>query len=460
MAATILTSFTGVTAQLTNTYNTDSLKQILLAARRDTDRIWALNNLGRNIQNSDTTIILAEQAIALSQKAGFKKGEAEAYNNIGYWFATKGNYPKALRNYLASIKFSESVNYEAGLKRSFNNISYVYLSLKDYRTAISYATKARTLSLKLNDQSTLALADSWLSSSYMELHLQDSALTYARESYEVATRVQELFPLYLSTARLAEINLATGNYRVALEYSRLSLQFSKMDGRNFRIALAHQQLATCFKSIGIKDSCMWHAQQAFSIAQTDHLFGTLLSSSLLLSEIYEGIKAEESLRYHKLALAAQDSLFGLEKNRQAEVLTFNETLRQQEIEASKRQAAEERKNNLQYAAIASGIVLFVILFLLLSHSIAANEGLIKFLGMIWLLIVFEFINLLLHPFLGSLTHHAPFLMLIIMVCIAAVLIPVHHRLEKWMTNKLVEKNKKIRLAAKKKIKGASEEQNG
>ncbi|HTE12316.1 MAG TPA: hypothetical protein VK645_15135, partial [Chitinophagaceae bacterium] len=56
MAATILTSFTGVTAQLTNTYNTDSLKQILLAARRDTDRIWALNNLGRNIQNSDTTI--------------------------------------------------------------------------------------------------------------------------------------------------------------------------------------------------------------------------------------------------------------------------------------------------------------------------------------------------------------------------------------------------------------------
>ena len=42
-------------------------------------------------------------------------------------------------------------------------------------------------------------------------------------------------------------------------------------------------------------------------------------------------------------------------------------------------------------------------------------------------------------------------MLITMVCIAAILIPVHHQLDKWVTQKLVEKNKRIRLAAAKKI---------
>ena len=34
--------------------------------------------------------------------------------------------------------------------------------------------------------------------------------------------------------------------------------------------------------------------------------------------------------------------------------------------------------------------------------------------------------------------------------IAALLVPLHHKLEKWATHKLVEKNKQIRLVAAKK----------
>lgn len=75
---------------------------------------------------------------------------------------------------------------------------------------------------------------------------------------------------------------------------------------------------------------------------------------------------------------------------------------------------------------------------------------IEFLGVIALLIVFEFLNLLLHPFLERVTHHSPVLMLLALVCIAALLVPLHHRIEKWATAKLVEKNKKIRLASAKK----------
>jgi hypothetical protein len=41
-------------------------------------------------------------------------------------------------------------------------------------------------------------------------------------------------------------------------------------------------------------------------------------------------------------------------------------------------------------------------------------------------------------------------MLLALVCIAALLVPLHHKLEKWATHKLVEKNKAIRLAAAKK----------
>jgi hypothetical protein len=51
--------------------------------------------------------------------------------------------------------------------------------------------------------------------------------------------------------------------------------------------------------------------------------------------------------------------------------------------------------------------------------------------------------------LERLTHHSPMLIFLALVCIAALLVPLHHKLEKWATHILVEKNKAIRLAAAK-----------
>jgi len=90
------------------------------------------------------------------------------------------------------------------------------------------------------------------------------------------------------------------------------------------------------------------------------------------------------------------------------------------------------------------------LFLLVSNSFIVSHKAVGFLSVLVLLVVFEFINLLIHPFLENITHHSPVLMLLGLVCIAALIIPLHHKLEHWATNKLVEKNKAIRLAKAKK----------
>lgn len=68
-----------------------------------------------------------------------------------------------------------------------------------------------------------------------------------------------------------------------------------------------------------------------------------------------------------------------------------------------------------------------------------------------LLIVFEFVNLLIHPWLAEFTRESPLLMLLALVLIAGLLIPLHHRLEHWIKAKLVDKNRAIRLAVAKKM---------
>jgi hypothetical protein len=85
----------------------------------------------------------------------------------------------------------------------------------------------------------------------------------------------------------------------------------------------------------------------------------------------------------------------------------------------------------------------------MSRSFITNEKLIRFLGILALLLVFEFINLLVYAYLEELTNHSQVLVLLLLVGIASLLIPIHHRLEKWAIVRIIEKNKQVRLAAAK-----------
>jgi hypothetical protein len=58
------------------------------------------------------------------------------------------------------------------------------------------------------------------------------------------------------------------------------------------------------------------------------------------------------------------------------------------------------------------------------------------MGILGLLLLFEFISLLLHPYIEKLTNETPVFMVLLLVAIASILVPMHHRLERWMKGKL------------------------
>ena len=73
------------------------------------------------------------------------------------------------------------------------------------------------------------------------------------------------------------------------------------------------------------------------------------------------------------------------------------------------------------------------------------------------------LRLMIHddPWLTSITHESPALMLLALVLIASLLIPLHHRVKHWIKEKMIEKNKAIRLAAAKKtIRSLSDDKSG
>jgi hypothetical protein len=164
----------------------------------------------------------------------------------------------------------------------------------------------------------------------------------------------------------------------------------------------------------------------------------------ILRRVYTQAGKKDSIIYYaQMQIDYKDSVSNQKRVAEFQNMTFAQQLKNIDEQSKIYEANEQREKNIQFALIAIGIIIFISIFLLLSRSIIVNEKWIEFLGVLGLLIVFEFINLFIHPYISEATNDSPIFMLLILVVVAGLLIPMHHRLEKWIKEQMVAKNKKI-----------------
>ena len=384
-----------------------------------------------------------------AQKNNDKISEAMALSQIGYDYRALGNNSKSLvYNLKATALAAETDNLK--LKGNVDiNLAHIYKDQADYLKAISFYQRTGSYGTAIKDPLIQLWAFSSLAQVYMEMNKLDSALIFAQRSYELSSRYDTTF---LSTVytHLGSIHGKLKNNALAVSYFSMAITEAKKINSIRWLNESFSSLAKYYYDVNQLDSSIFYAKKAVSVVKNTVFSTKSIKPAKLLLDIYENTNSDSAIKYFKLYRAANDSLFSTKNIQQTQLLTFENELQLQQLAAEKSIAQHERRQNIQYALMALGIIVLISLYLLLSRSFITNTNLIKFFGVIALLIVFEFLNLLLHPFLERVTHHSPILMLLALVAIAAMLVPLHHKLEHWATTKLVEKNKKIRLAAAKK----------
>ena len=432
----------------------DSLKRVLQTTKADTTRVMALANLSylHYESNPDTAMTLALQSVELSRRIHFLKGEAFSLNAVGNVYSILGNYAKSMDNYLQALRINEKINNVEKVARNLHNIGGLYSVQNDFRQSLNYHLRAKTLNEQVPDQSHIqegiSITFTAIADDYLNLKVYDSARLYAQKAYDLAYKIN--YPRMMGSAlrSLGNIHWETGENMLALEYYRLAIPHLKKAESFTLLNRTSMGMAKVFDKIGSIDSAFFYARLANRVAEAKGFKRSVLETSNMLSRLFQRKhNIDSAFHYLAIARAANDSLFSQQRTMQFQSLAFDEKLRQQDLLNEERKISEERTQNLQYAAIAVALISFLIFFFALSRSVIVNEKFIEFFSVLGLLAVFEFINLFIHPYLANLTHVSPVLMLLILICIGALLVPLHHKLEKWMTNVMVEKNKKIRLAA-------------
>lgn len=426
---------------------TDSLLLQLQSAGEDTGRVSLLLKLSaaNTYNNPEKGLEYSLAALSLSQKLHFTDGETRSLFNVGEALAVSGNFTRALEIKLKALKLAEKTGRSILIGDAYLYLSGFYFYQGDYTQCITYAKRSFGYASIFTQKEELQ--NGFIGEAFFKLDQLDSALYYTQIAYQLdigSKNYHWSVPYFI----LGGIHSRQNHPELALNYYRLGLSFMPpqkdvIDG--------YMGIANVFDQAGNRDSALYYAKKTIDEGRRFSFLPEVLDASALTRSIYKKEnRVDSAFFYQELMITIKDSLFSREKQRQLQNLVFDEKIRQQELELEKTKQADERKQNIQYVVIALGLVSLLILFFLFSHSIVAHEKLIKFLGILSLLILFEFINLLLHPWLAGITHHSALLMLLFMVCIAALLIPLHHRLEKWITHRMVEKNKKIKLAAAKK----------
>ncbi len=436
---------------------TDSLKNVLAHTTKPINRFSTIvkiaeYNLVLKGGAQDSTVPI--QLIQLAQQLKNDSLLAISYNWAGSYLAfAKADNTGALEYYFRALPLAEKVHDKRRISSLYFDISLVYFTLQNNEEAVK---NIRQGGENLPDPSSpmynfmLVQYQRNMSKYFLLVGQYDSALHYAQATTETSTTLKSLSfqygALYLSGfayAKMGDMEMADVYFKRAKEMTHLienstgRLDFFEIYIRFLlntkRIIEAHEQ------AIQLMD---WGNRNSNNNVR--------LSAAGFMQQIFDSLHVTDSAYYYsKMRDNLNASIFSQDNINKTQALAFNEQLRIIEDNAKKAEEAQQRRENIQYVLIALGIISFVIIFLLLSRSFITNTRLIEFLGVVALLIVFEFLNLLLHPFLERITHHSPLLMLLVLVCIAALLVPLHHRMEKWATEKLVEKNKKIRLAAAK-----------
>jgi signal transduction histidine kinase len=346
----------------------DSLTQLLSTEKEDTARVMQMYLLSRAYSTSrpDTALLIAQRGLDLAQKIHFKKGEFSCLRTTGNIFTNTGNYPKALEIYLEVLRLAEELNDDWSIGTALGNLSDVYFYEGDIKRSVDYSQKSISIYKKIKDSSRLATTLVNLGDTYEKNDQIDSALHYTQLGYLMVLASKNSALIGTCLNNLGNVYLKLGKPDSAMIYYKSGLPYIIHDNNDNGLCETYLGVAKIFLQKNNKDSCLYYAKLSFDIAKNAGFTDNVLIASNFLAEYYKSVREIDSAyAYQAATIAAKDSLFGQQKANEFQSMTYDEDMRQQQIEDAKEQ---ERQRARQNALIGGLVALLIVAFLLIRNN--------------------------------------------------------------------------------------------
>ena len=346
----------------------DSLVKLVDKAPGDTNRVELLLNVANKFyfHKPDLSLEYSEKALKLSRDLNYNNGIVNSLNLAGEAKRLTGDYPRALQYQLEALEISRELKNEFIESNSLGFIGVIYMELNEYRQALQHFLPAINIKTHLpaSPPGVFILANTGIS--YDFLNMPDSALHYLRLAEEQNVGVRHPQLRSLIPRSVGNVYMHKGKLDSALLFYFTALQNSRSSNESINLGAIQQKIAEVYEKLNLHDSSLYYVLNAFNEAQRTAQKSRLLESSNLLVRLYRRVhKYDSAFYYNDIATSMKDSLYGMQKFKQLQLLMLSEQKRQQEIA----QEQERDKNEMKMITLWSAVGVFlVIAFILFSNN--------------------------------------------------------------------------------------------
>jgi tetratricopeptide (TPR) repeat protein len=384
-------------------------------------------------------------------------------------FAKDDNYT-AFKKYMLALNMAEVADQKELRLTLHERLGNFHKKIGQIERAKDYYIEGLKLAKDLND-STLTLT---IYSSLIDLYAKEKDYAMAREYLKILYKKGEKNEQYLQYAIGAESGIIAKedinklpefikkNPMLLTEYAKYNMFFEmhrlkgiifsvekKFDSALYYLTLAKKE----FNPTDINSQANWNESYAYYLEKKEKYneAATYFEQNVIFAKQIQSLTNEKDC-YENL-----DSLYIKAGNKEKEIsnkallYAIKDTLEKQqkandllgvEIDIENKRTERENnlkkeRNNLQYMGILAAIIaLFIALAAMGKFKV--KPWIIRSLGFISFILLFEFIILLIDHKLHEITHGEPLPILLVKIVLIAMLLPFHHWLEHKVIHYLVK----------------------
>ena len=360
--------------------NIDSLRRALAHTKLDSVRVDLLVIMARLYvfeQKRDSAFQSGQEALDLALKINYLRGQFGARTNLASLYIDAGNYTKAFELALTNLKTAEQYNDTLRIFYMNRFFCFIYGESRDFQKMLVYARKNQQLlqsGLLKNEKDVMYHRQmgyvNFLAEAFDKLDQLDSALYYRRLSYETALLLKNKQGLAIAAGGLAGTLAKARRYNEAFPLYFETISYAGSSGREDITADCYLGLAELFREKKQIDSSSYYGRLAFDAFHRFKLPSGEMQAASFLSKLHaEKKQSDSAYKYLVIANGFKDSLFNQEKSRQFQNISFNEGLREKQIQDAKREAQQEYRTRVKFYGLIGGLALLVfILFILYRNN--------------------------------------------------------------------------------------------
>jgi len=337
------------------------------------NKLYILNELAINLQDSDKKLIYSQKLINLSEVMDSIQYLYGGYLEAGNAYIHKGDMTAAAENYMKAVEMANGKNQETQKATAFFSIANVYAVKGDYVKSTSYFKNSIEIFedygfLDTKDSINFAKALEGQGYVYVQMQKPDSAIVFLSRSGEFFTKLNDRQGIGYNLGNLGLAYVEKGMHAEAVDHLNRGIDVLEKIDDYYGISALLKDMANLYIELEDYQKASVYALQSLEMAERYGLKEQISIANLQLSQIYEILGDPLSSYSHfKDHITYRDSLHDVNSIEELADLRTNFEISQKQLEVDLLNQ-QKRTQRIALYSLGLGLVLIVIFYRRISRE--------------------------------------------------------------------------------------------